>query len=135
MRSTILVSTSPRFGDLGFIISDGQGFWVEVKRIADYDIRFLAPGVPAFEIIHKHERYRFRLRISPDPRREVLAVEFHLDANPGLCAYVLLAPHLGATGHGNRAAVRNMPAGLRWLPRKVRSPSPSWSLTDSSVTA
>lgn len=104
----------PQIRDLGFIIADGQGFWSEVKRVADYDMRFLAPGVPAFEIVHKHDRYRFRLRISPDPRREVLAVEFHLDAGPGLIAYVLLAPHLGATGHGNRAVVERH-AGRRVL--------------------
>jgi glucoamylase len=48
----------PQIRDLGFIVADGRGFWSEVKRVADYDIRFLAPGVPAFEIIHKHERYR-----------------------------------------------------------------------------
>ncbi|MDR3530760.1 MAG: glycoside hydrolase family 15 protein [Rhodopila sp.] len=104
----------PQIRDLGFIIADGKGFWSEVKRVADYDMRFLAPGVPAFEIIHKHERYRFRLRISPDPRREVLVIEFHLDADPGFCAYVLLAPHLGATGHANRAAVEQH-AGRRVL--------------------
>lgn len=95
----------PQIRDLGFIIADGQGFWSEVKRVANYDIRFLAPGVPALEITHKHDRYRFRLRIAPDPRREVLEIEFHLDADPTLRPYVLLAPHLGATGHGNRADV------------------------------
>lgn len=95
----------PQIRDLGFIIADGKGFWSEVKRVADYDMRFLARGVPAFEITHKHDRYRFRLRIAPDPRREVLAIEFHLDGDDDLRPYALLAPHLGATGHGNRAAV------------------------------
>lgn len=104
----------PQIRDLGFIIADGQGFWAEVKRPGAYDIRFLAPGVPAFEITHQHQRYRLRLRVSPDPRREVLVVEFHLDADPGLCPYVLVAPHLGATGHGNRAAVEQH-AGRRVL--------------------
>ena len=104
----------PQVRDLGFIIADGKGFWSEVKRVANYDMRFLAPGVPAFEITHKHDRYRFRLRICPDPRREVLAIEFHLEADPSLSAYVLLAPHLGATGHGNRAAVERH-AGRRVL--------------------
>lgn len=95
----------PQIRDLGFIISDGKGFWSEVKRVNEYDMRFLAAGVPAFEIVHKHDRYRFRLRVSPDPRREVLAIEFHLEAGPDLRPYVLLSPHLGATGHSNRAAV------------------------------
>nr|MDA8251176.1 glycoside hydrolase family 15 protein [Rhodospirillales bacterium] len=95
----------PQIRDLGFVVADGRGFWAEVKRIAHYDIRFLAAGVPAFEITHRHDRYELRLRVCPDPRREVLAVEFHLQADPGLRPYVLVAPHLGATGQGNRAAV------------------------------
>jgi glucoamylase len=95
----------PQIRDLGFIISDGRGFWAEIKRVAAYDMRFLAAGVPAFEVNHRHDRYQFRLRVSPDPRRDVLAIEFHLDAEPGLRPYVILAPHLGATGHGNRAAI------------------------------
>jgi glucoamylase len=105
---------TPQIRDLGFIIADGKGFWSEIKRVADYAIRFLAPGVPAFEITHRHDRYRFRLRICPDPRREVLAVEFHLDGDPDLLPYVLLAPHLGSTGHANRAAVEQH-AGRRVL--------------------
>lgn len=95
----------PQIRDLGFIIADGRGFWAEVKRVATYDIRFLSAGAPAFEIIHRHERYQFRLRVSPDPRRDVLAIEFHLDGDADLRPYVLVAPHLGATGRGNRAAV------------------------------
>src|SRR5487761_1588236 len=70
----------PQIRDLGFIVGDGQGFWTEVKRVADYRLRLLAPGVPAVEIVHRHQRYALRL-------------------------YVLLAPHLGATGYSNRAAV------------------------------
>jgi glucoamylase len=102
----------PQIRDLGFIIADDRGFWAEVKRIAAYDIRFLAAGAPAFEITHHHERYRFRLRVSPDPRRDVLAIEFHLEGDPSLRPYVLVAPHLGATGHGNRAIVQEQ-AGRR----------------------
>lgn len=104
----------PQVRDLGFIIADGNGFWVEVKRVAKYDIRFLAAGAPAFEITHKHDRYRLRLRISPDPRREVLVVEYLLDSDPILRLYALVAPHLGATGHANRAAVETH-AGRRIL--------------------
>jgi glucoamylase len=35
----------------------------------------------------------------------VLAIECRLDGDPKLRVYALLAPHLGATGYGNRAAV------------------------------
>src|SRR6202047_3451914 len=95
----------PQIRDLGFIIADGKGFWAEVKRVANYRIRLLAPGVPAVEVVHEHERYSLRLRIAPSVRRDVLAVECRLDGDPKLRPYLLLAPHLGATGYGNRAAV------------------------------
>src|SRR5882672_3894817 len=29
----------PQIRDLGFIIADGEGFWAEVKRVANYRIR------------------------------------------------------------------------------------------------
>src|SRR6516164_2949974 len=94
----------PQIRDLGFIVADGEGFWAEVKRVANYRIQLLAPGVPAVEILHEHERYTLRLRIAPDSRRDVLAIECRLDGDPKLRLYALLAPHLGATGYGNNAA-------------------------------
>jgi len=91
----------PQIRDLGFIVADGNGFWAEVKRVANSTIRLLAPGVPAVEIVHEHERYSLRLRIAPDPRRDVLAIECRLDGSPDLRLYALPAPHLGATGYDN----------------------------------
>ncbi|MGC2201586.1 MAG: hypothetical protein WA633_15795 [Stellaceae bacterium] len=82
----------PQIRDLGFIIADGEGFWAEVKRIGNYRIRLLAPGVPAVEVVHEHERY-------------TLVIECLLDGDSKLRPYALLAPHLGASGYGNRAAV------------------------------
>src|SRR4051794_37340045 len=95
----------PQIRDLGFIVADDKGFWAEVKRIADYSLRFLAPGVPAMEVTHVHARYRLRLRIAPDTRRDVLVIATDLDGDSDLRLYVLVAPHLGATGRDNRAAV------------------------------
>jgi glucoamylase len=94
----------PQIRDLGFIVADGEGFWAEVKRVADYQLRLLIPGVPAVEIVHRHERYSLLLRIAPGSRRDVLAIECRLDGDAKLRPYVLVAPHLGATGYGNRAA-------------------------------
>lgn len=105
----------PQTRDLGFIIADGQGFWVEVKRLSSYSLRFLASGVPAFEVVHSHPRFTFRLRISPDPKRDVLAVEVDLESDVALRPYVLLAPHLGGKGLGNRAFVgRHRGRGILW---------------------
>lgn len=95
----------PQIRDLGFIVADGKGFWSEVKRLENYRVNFVAPGVAAFDICHEHSRYRLHLRISPDPRRDVLALEVRLEGDEDLRPYVLLAPHLGATGHGNRALI------------------------------
>jgi glucoamylase len=78
----------PQIRDLGFIVADGKGFWSEVKRLENYRVNFVAPGVAAFDICHEHSRYRLHLRISPDPRRDVLALEGDED----LRAYGLLAP-------------------------------------------
>ncbi len=93
----------PQIRDLGFIVADGEGFWAEVKRIDNYQIRLLVPGVPAIEIVHRHQRYSLLMRVSPGSRRDVLAIECRLDGDDDLKLYGLVAPHLGATGYGNTA--------------------------------
>ncbi len=101
----------PQIRDLGFIVAGPDGFWSEVKRNEHYRFRLLAPGVPAVEIVHEHPRYTLQLRITPDPRREVLVISCRLDPSSqaegdgGLSLYVLVAPHLGATGYDNVATV------------------------------
>jgi glucoamylase len=96
---------TPQIRDLGFIVAGPDGFWSEVKRNVNYSLRLLAPGVPAVEIVHQHVRYQLRLRITPDPRRDVLVIACQLDGEGELGLYVLVAPHLGATGYDNIAMV------------------------------
>jgi glucoamylase len=95
----------PQIRDLGFIVGDGRGFWVEVKRQECYQLRPAAPGVPAVEILHDHERFRLTLRVTPDPQRDALLIEVELEGDDTLAPYALLAPHLGGTGHDNTAEV------------------------------
>lgn len=95
----------PQIRDLGFIVADDQGFWVEVKRMDNHKLVWVAQGVPALEIIHQHERFMLRLRIAPDRHRDVLLVDLQLEGDPGLRAYALLAPHLGGSGYDNQAEV------------------------------
>lgn len=95
----------PQIRDLGFIVADGKGFWVEVKRLWSHELRAPAPGVPAVDIHHHHDRFSLRLRIAPDTERDALLVEVTLEGDTDLRPYVLLAPRLGATGHQNRASV------------------------------
>src|SRR5512137_464540 len=91
----------PQIRDLGFIVADDLGFWVEVKRLDSYRTHQRHSGVPALEITHTHERFELRLRLAPDPRREVLLIEMSLLGDAALRPYVLLAPHLGGTGRDN----------------------------------
>jgi len=93
----------PQIRDLGFIVGDGQGFWVEVKRLRNYQLTLAGPGVPAIEVVHRHERFTLTLRITPDPQRDVLIIKTVLEGDAALRPYALLAPHLGGTGHDNHA--------------------------------
>ena len=95
----------PQIRDLGFIVADGRGFWAEVKRLGNHALDLPAPGIPAVRIVHRHPRFTLTLRITPDPQRDVLLIELRLDGDPALRPYVLLAPHLGGSGHDNLAAV------------------------------
>lgn len=94
----------PQIRDMGFIVADDNGFWVEVKRAQHYTIASPEPGIPAYEIHHHHDRYRLRLRICADPVRDALLVDADLESD-GLLLYVLLAPHLGSSGHDNYARI------------------------------
>lgn len=93
----------PQIRDLGFIVSDGQGFWVEVKRLTSRSIKLIKSGIPAVSITHQHARFQLHLRICPDPKRDTLLVQVRLEGDAGLRPYVLLNPHLGGTGQHNRA--------------------------------
>ncbi|MGA7180024.1 MAG: glycoside hydrolase family 15 protein [Thiobacillaceae bacterium] len=95
----------PQIRDLGFIVADNLGFWVEVKRLDSHKLVWAAPGVPAIEVIHQHDRFTLSLRLAPDRQRDVLLVDVRLEGDPGLRPYALLAPHLGGTGHDNQAEV------------------------------
>ena len=95
----------PQIRDLGFIIADGAGFWVEVKRLNDYTVSQPGPGIPAYTLLHHHPRFTLTLRITPDPQRDVLLIECQLQGDATLRPYVLLAPRLGGTGYDNQAEV------------------------------
>jgi glucoamylase len=95
----------PQIRDLGFLVGDGAGFWVEVKRLWNYLLQLAAPGAPAVRIVHRHERFELTLRVTPCEHRDVLLIEASLGGDETLKPYALLAPHLGGTGMDNRAQV------------------------------
>ncbi len=48
----------PQIRDLGFIVADNAGFWVEAKRLREREIRLPAPGIPLPTITHHHPRFQ-----------------------------------------------------------------------------
>jgi glucoamylase len=95
----------PQIRDLGFIVADGRGFWVEVKRLWQHTVELIEPGIPAVRVVHRHARFELTLLIVPGAERDVLLIQVGLTGDADLRPYALLAPHLGGTGRGNRAAV------------------------------
>jgi glucoamylase len=95
----------PQVKDLGFIVADDRGFWVELRRFGNYRVTLPAPGVPAVEIVHRHPRFVFTLQICPSQRRDVLLIRCRLDGDASLRPYALLAARLGGDAENNFAAV------------------------------
>ncbi|HYL02356.1 MAG TPA: glycoside hydrolase family 15 protein [Steroidobacteraceae bacterium] len=95
----------PQIRDLGFIVADGAGFWVEVKRMWKHALRLAGTGAPAVHIVHRHERFELALRVTSCEDRDVLLIDVALSGEERLRPYVLLAPHLGGTGKDNHAEV------------------------------
>ncbi|HVA38628.1 MAG TPA: glycoside hydrolase family 15 protein [Candidatus Dormibacteraeota bacterium] len=101
----------PQIRDLGFIVADGKGFWVEVKRLASYTLETPGPGIPAYTLTHTHARFSLALRVCPDPKRDALLVDAVLTGDDDLRLYALLAPHADGSGYDNTAWIA---AQTRW---------------------
>lgn len=93
----------PQIKDLGFIIADDAGFWIEVRRHSQYSATLARPGIPAVKIVHRHPRFTFTLEVCPSPSRDVLLLRYLLEGEAGLRPYALLATRLGDSADANRA--------------------------------
>jgi glucoamylase len=105
----------PQIKDLGFIIADDKGFWVELRRMYDFVVTLASPGVPAVEIVHRHPRFVFTMRVCPSQRRDVLMIQFRLEGDESLRPYVLLSTRLGGEADDNVASVASFGGrGVLW---------------------
>jgi len=95
----------PQIKDLGFIIADDRGFWVELRRLGNYNVKLPKPGVPAVEIVHRHPRFVFTLQVCPAQRRDVLLLRYRLEGDDSLRVYALLAARIGDNAENNLASV------------------------------
>jgi glucoamylase len=95
--------------DLGFIVTDGAGFFSEEKRHTHHELEYLGDGVPGFRLTNKcpHGRYRIEKQVIADPRLDVVLVRTRFVVLDGsnLFLYALLAPHLANAGAHNTAWV------------------------------
>ncbi|MGH8218683.1 MAG: glycoside hydrolase family 15 protein [Steroidobacteraceae bacterium] len=105
---------TPQIRDLGFLVADGKGFWVEVKRREEHTLSLAADGTPAVTVVHRHPRFELTLRFAPCVRRDALLIRAQLASESGMKLYALLAPHLGGSGRDNRAEVAKV-RGRRML--------------------
>ena len=93
----------PQLKDMGFIVADDSGYWVEVRRVSGYKLDYADRGIPALTVRHELERFTLTLKICPDPYRDVLLVDITLTGDADLCVYVLAAPRLGDDTRNNCA--------------------------------
>ncbi len=93
----------PQIRDMGFLIADDKGFWVELKTLPEPEFHLEDAEIPLPQITHEHERFRFSFRLCPDPRRDVLLLEYHLEGDESLRPYVLCAARLGGDAENNAA--------------------------------
>jgi len=93
----------PQVKDLGFIIADGQGFWVELRRLGNYTVSLPSPGVPAATVVHRHPRFTFTLEVCPSEHRDTLLIRYRLEGDASLKPYALLAARLGDDARKNMA--------------------------------
>src|SRR5665213_509677 len=92
----------PQVRDFGFYLVGPSG-WIDLKRVRSYQLSTPGPYLPAVTITHRGQGYELSLEVLPDPRRDVLLVRYKLKGAYRLV--VILAPHLGSTGHKNTAVI------------------------------
>ena len=93
----------PQLKDMGFIVADNTGFWVELRRLGNYTVAWQDEAIPAIIITHRHARFTFTLKICADPERDVLLLDFSLAGDASLQLYVLAALRIGEDATCNQA--------------------------------
>jgi glucoamylase len=95
--------------DMGFIVTDGDTFFAEEKRDANYKVEYLAEGVLGYRLINNCNQGRYCIvkEIISDPHRDVVLQQTSFKPLVGKLEdyhlYILLAPHIGNQGADNTA--------------------------------
>lgn len=101
----------PRTRDVTFYLrhEDGTGAWLDLKRIASYDLATPGPRIPLLTVRHSGaldgESYALDLEFLPDGDRDALLVTWSVE---GPWRFVVIAaPHIDAQGCRSRAWVED----------------------------
>ena len=100
----------PQIKDLGFIVADDKGFWVEVRRLGSYVVTQPEAGGSSVEVVHRHPRFTLTLKVCPAHRRDVLLIHVKLEGDESLRPYALLSSRLGGQAADNSAWVARQSA-------------------------
>ena len=92
----------PRLRDMTFYLVGADG-WIDLKRVARYQLSRPAPTLPLLTIVHEGDGYALTLEIVPDPSRDVLLVRYAVTGDYRLV--VIAAPHLAGGGEQDSAWV------------------------------
>lgn len=99
----------PQVRDLGFLITDGETFFHEVKRDLDSAFEYIDKDALAVRITSRSPEGQYTLvqEIISDPHYPVVLVHVRVEGEPSLLerlkVYALLAPHMEGGGAGNSA--------------------------------
>ena len=101
----------PRTRDVTFYLrhEDGSGAWVDLKRVASYELSTPDPTVPLLTVRHSGaqagERYALNLEFLPDSDRDALLVSWAVEGPWRMV--VVAAPHIDAEGRRSLAWVED----------------------------
>ncbi|MGC1784196.1 MAG: glycoside hydrolase family 15 protein [Acidobacteriaceae bacterium] len=110
----------PQVRDLGFLISDGETSFQEVKRDLRHTFEYLDPEALGARLIScdPHGRYRLVKEIISDPHQSTVLIHVRIEGDEDflrrLKIYALLAPHLDVGGAGNSGRILDV-SGKRVL--------------------
>lgn len=95
----------PQIRDLNFVVSDGKGFWIDLRQNASYNLEEVEPGIPALIYRHHHPRFTLTLRVCPDPVRDAILIDYNLASRETLELFFVLAPRAGNTDQNQVGSV------------------------------
>lgn len=103
----------PSIRRLGMIVTGPRGYYSDEKQHADHELRYLAEGVPAFQIVTtcREGRYRLEKTLFAHPSQPAVLQAVRFTALRGRLQdyrlHVLVEPHLDNAGWRNTASVGN----------------------------